>query len=462
MERPSGLLSELGFHGLQALEAPLLCALVTGEPLLLVGRHGTAKTALCRRLAEALALRFHAYDASKALFEDVLGFPSPASLSAGRVEYVPTPISLWDQELVLVDELSRAQPQMQSKWLEVIRSRCLMGRALPALRYVLAAMNPAGYDGVYPLDEALASRFAIVLAMPDALDLPDADCRRVIASLTADDAPLLHGVVSGLPPNGARLRALRVRLRRRIASLRGRLPAIDRRDGPALVTYVHRLGRELADQGFALDGRRLGMIRRNLLVALALAGRRPGRTAAAEAMVRCSLPFGLTGGPAPTAEVLDLVLREARAALPGEPGAPPARRRDGAAPARLLHLSAAEQLHAVVDALRLEHEAAPERLGPALRSLVDLAGAMAAAPGRVAPEAVERLHDELAVRLGLVDLGTAELLETLLRADLESGSPAELRLARRCLVRAASGGRPDPSAAAALLGRATARARRRS
>ncbi len=41
--------------------------------MLLVGSHGTAKTGLFMKIAEALGLRAISYDASKALFEDVLG-----------------------------------------------------------------------------------------------------------------------------------------------------------------------------------------------------------------------------------------------------------------------------------------------------------------------------------------------------------------------------------------------------
>ena len=52
----------LGLLGWQKLEAVLLAALTTREPLLLIGRHGTAKSFLLERLAQALGLvyRLHA------------------------------------------------------------------------------------------------------------------------------------------------------------------------------------------------------------------------------------------------------------------------------------------------------------------------------------------------------------------------------------------------------------------
>jgi MoxR-like ATPase len=277
---PKGwLLEALGFYGLDAVEEGLLIALVTGEPLLFVGRHGTAKTAICCRLGEVLGLSFHAYDAAKALFEDVVGFPDPSSLARGEVSYVPTPMSLWDKEFILVDELSRAQVQMQNKWLEVIRSHRLMGRDLPALQYVIAAMNPTDYLGAVPLDEALLSRFAVVVRMPEVSEMEEATALRVIAARSADDAPRLGEALSGRPGNGDELLRARRRLRRQLEAALERLPRVEALFGSAVINYVHEVSLHLAERGFAQDARRLGMIRRNILVTLALAtGRRRPRS----------------------------------------------------------------------------------------------------------------------------------------------------------------------------------------
>lgn len=76
----------MGFFGLDRLESSLLAALVTGDPCLFVGSHGAAKTALARALARTLDLEFWAYDASKSLFEDIVGSPNPASLQRGEID----------------------------------------------------------------------------------------------------------------------------------------------------------------------------------------------------------------------------------------------------------------------------------------------------------------------------------------------------------------------------------------
>ena len=294
MPSPPTLLSELGFAGLSRVELPVTCALVTGEPLLLLGTHGTAKSALARALAEALGLAFHAYDASKAMFEDIVGFPDPASLAQGAVRYVPTPLSLQGKGFVLVDELSRANPQLQNKWLEVVRSRAVMGMDVPGLRHVFAAMNPLDYPGATPLDPALAGRFAWIVRMPEATAMDPDDLQRVITTAGGEDAPLapvFRATRMGIGDAGTRLRA-------RVEAARARLPGVLARWDDVLVRYVAALGKALPKP--SLDGRRLAMLRRNLVTAIAVR-ELDGPCATAdlralvEAVVFASMPFGATG-----------------------------------------------------------------------------------------------------------------------------------------------------------------------
>ncbi len=105
------ILPKLKIYGYTKIEDFILAGPVTGDPILLVGRHGTAKTMLAEALARLLDMKFIACDASKALFEDVIGFPSAKSLQEGFIEYVPTPLSILDKEFILIDEISRAHQQ---------------------------------------------------------------------------------------------------------------------------------------------------------------------------------------------------------------------------------------------------------------------------------------------------------------------------------------------------------------
>jgi len=187
-----GFLRRLGIYGYDDIEDTVLAGLVTGDPVLLVGTHGTAKTMMCERLARALDLKFIAYDASKALFEDVLGFPDPFSMKEKKIDYVATDLSIDGKEFVLIDEISRANYQMQNKWLEIIRSRRIMGKTLESLKYVFSAMNPPGYPGTKTLDPALSGRFCFIVWLPHFSDLSAEDKSLVISNLGDDDAKLLQ------------------------------------------------------------------------------------------------------------------------------------------------------------------------------------------------------------------------------------------------------------------------------
>ena len=186
------LLERLGIYGWpERQENLLLTSLLTGDPLLLIGPHGCAKTYLASRVAQALGRRFMAYDASKAMFEDVLGYPNLEKLKQRMVDYVPGPLTIWDKEMILIDELNRALPEPQSKWLEIVRSRRIMG--LPTrVRWVWAAMNPNTYTSTQELDQALLGRFALYVYPPGVLEMSEADRIKVTQAMSVDDAPALR------------------------------------------------------------------------------------------------------------------------------------------------------------------------------------------------------------------------------------------------------------------------------
>ena len=256
-------IKELGVVGYDVYDAPLMAALVTGDPVVLVGQHGSAKTFLCRRLAKALGLKFQAYDASKALFDDVIGFPNPTRLCEGVLDYVGDGMTVWDKEFVLVDEISRADPTMQNKWLEVIRSRSIMGRKVDSLKYVFAAMNPTDYIGAMPLDLALASRFAWIIETPKIGEMSEKDILSVITTIGEDDAPLLEHVEQDESEVSIHDQLAGIR-RKLINALDKKLPIVQKVDKllQLLATIAHKRNIEIA------DGRRLSMIRRNLVACL--------------------------------------------------------------------------------------------------------------------------------------------------------------------------------------------------
>jgi MoxR-like ATPase len=188
-----GWLERLGLVGLASIEAPLLAALVTQNPLLLIGVHGTAKSLLLTRVASALGLQFRHYNASLLNFDDLVGFPLPGK--DGKLEYVKTPASIWGAGAVIFDEISRCRPDIQNKLFPIIHERKVQGILLDELRFRWAAMNPPstdedenGYAGSEPLDAALADRFAFVVEMPRWEQFTP---EQQLAIIRADDSPVL-------------------------------------------------------------------------------------------------------------------------------------------------------------------------------------------------------------------------------------------------------------------------------
>lgn len=290
-----GILRQLGLFGLDGIEDAILAALALGDPLLLVGGPGSAKTTLAERVAAALGMRFWAYDASKAMFEDVIGFPDPRTLNEGQVRYLDTPLTLWGKQFILVDELSRATAGMQNKWLEVIRSRRVMGMPLTDLKFVMAAMNPPGLVGTSALDEALAGRFTFVLDVPELRQMSPSDRRAVIENRTADDAIALRDDRDRLPACD---------LPGVVARIRAAVPAAERAVGAAASTYTDRVAAYLESREVFVDGRRAGMIRRAVVALVAtnrVLGRLPrGRGAPLDLFrhaLDLTLPFRATGRP---------------------------------------------------------------------------------------------------------------------------------------------------------------------
>jgi MoxR-like ATPase len=189
---PGSLLTQpLGLEGWSALEPVLLAALACAEPLLLVGRHGAAKSFLLERLAEALGLSFRCYNASLIDYDDLVGIPVPNDDGKG-LHYIATPTAIWGAEVVFVDEISRTRPDLANKLFPIIHERRVQGVDLESLRYRWAAMNPPAseddddgeddeaYLGVEPLDPALADRFAFLIEVPDWADLTDTEQARVL------------------------------------------------------------------------------------------------------------------------------------------------------------------------------------------------------------------------------------------------------------------------------------------
>src|SRR5210317_2310026 len=145
MRNESSLLNTIGVYGYDEVEPVILAALVTQDPLLLIGRAGTGKTYLLNSLSEAFGLEHRHYNASLISFDDLVGFPFPDADNES-VKFLETPATVWAAESVLVDEISRCKPEHQNRLFSLVHERKVQGIPIANLRYRWAAMNPVTND----------------------------------------------------------------------------------------------------------------------------------------------------------------------------------------------------------------------------------------------------------------------------------------------------------------------------
>ncbi len=178
----------LGLYGWSSLEPVILAALASESPMLLFGKHGSAKSFVLDRLAESLNMEFRCYNASLINYDDLVGIPVPVNNNTS-LSYISNPTSIWDAEVVFIDELNRTKPELQNKLFPIIYDKRVQGINLNKLKFRWAAMNPLGNDedddsfsyiGAMPLDPALADRFPFIIEVPTWEDLNDEDKRRML------------------------------------------------------------------------------------------------------------------------------------------------------------------------------------------------------------------------------------------------------------------------------------------
>ena len=256
-------LRAVGAYSFDRAAPVILAALVTEDPLLLIGASGTGKTFLLNSLSEALGLEHRHYNASLVSFDDLVGFPFP-NAESGDVTFLQTPATVWGAESVLVDEISRCKPEHQNRLFSLIHERRIQGLSLDRLRFRWAAMNPCsadqdgagGYAGSEPLDIALADRFGLFVRASDWNDLGEAD-QALIAN------PAGEGAIAN---DGGALRTALAAWRAAFVRQSEHCPA-------PLLGYAVSATSFLNSNGVRVSPRRARFLARSLLAATIVVGR---------------------------------------------------------------------------------------------------------------------------------------------------------------------------------------------
>ena len=175
----------------------LLIACLTGGHVLLEGPPGIAKTRAVKQLAARLPGDHARIQCTPDLLPSDLTGSQIFRPETGKFDFLPGPVF---HNIVLVDEINRAPPKVQSALLEAMaEGQVTTGgqtRPLPDPFMVVATQNPIEHEGTFPLPEAQMDRFLLHLR----LDLPGAEDERAILDLVEAEgraAPLPAGPCLG-------------------------------------------------------------------------------------------------------------------------------------------------------------------------------------------------------------------------------------------------------------------------
>ncbi len=161
---------EHGLIGAHKLVERLLIGLLSGGHLLIEGAPGLAKTRAVKRLSDGLDGSFARVQCTPDLMPADLTGTTVWRQDAGTFEFLPGPLF---HSLILVDEVNRAPPKVQSALLESMAEGQITvaghTHALPDPFMVVATQNPIEHAGTFPLPEAQLDRFLlhVVVEMPD-------------------------------------------------------------------------------------------------------------------------------------------------------------------------------------------------------------------------------------------------------------------------------------------------------
>jgi MoxR-like ATPase len=204
---------ESGLIGGSVLVERLLIGLLAGGHLLVEGAPGLAKTRAVKLLAQGLNAPFSRIQCTPDLMPADLTGTSTWRQDRGVFEFVAGPIF---HSLVLVDEINRAPPKVQSALLEAMGEQQVTAAGvthpLPTPFMVVATQNPIEHEGTFPLPEAQLDRFMIHVEVK----LPDAATERRILDLVEHEAAgAVPTMVTPIGPSevaDAKVAAMRVHL----------------------------------------------------------------------------------------------------------------------------------------------------------------------------------------------------------------------------------------------------------
>lgn len=174
-----------GLIGLDTLVERLTIGLLASGHLLIEGPPGLAKTRAVKALAAGLDASFARIQCTPDLMPSDMTGTQVFRPQDARFDFLPGPLF---HNLVLVDEINRAPPKVQSALLEAMAERQITAggatRPLPDPFLVVATQNSIEHEGTFPLPEAQLDRFLMHVK----IGYPDASVERRILAQARGEA----------------------------------------------------------------------------------------------------------------------------------------------------------------------------------------------------------------------------------------------------------------------------------
>lgn len=144
----------------ESLIRKLYVALLTGGHVLIEGPPGLAKTRSINLFAASISARFARVQSTPDLLPADITGTDIYQQNSGNFSFIEGPLF---KNIVLIDEVNRAPPKVQSAMLEAMGERQITSggvtRTLAQPFMVAATQNPIEHEGTYPLPEAQKDRF---------------------------------------------------------------------------------------------------------------------------------------------------------------------------------------------------------------------------------------------------------------------------------------------------------------
>lgn len=229
------ILSSLGLLGYDNLEPIIFSMAALGRNLFLRAKHGVGKTTLAQLIAHAYDGSWLYIDCAKCDLIGLLGIPDmEKSRKSGKLSFIDSNSNIFNKDVVILDELPRANKQMQNLYLEILEQRTAQG-VLTNNKLIIATANLETYHGNFQMDEALLDRMWGII--PIEFNIRDAALTSVESAMESsmeEELALAQGK-SLLEVKGAELRDLFEAIRTAYADI----SASD--DGKKIVSYASSL-----------------------------------------------------------------------------------------------------------------------------------------------------------------------------------------------------------------------------